>query len=225
MPAGIAGDQCNAQIVAAWGSLACGLALLSGCAAPAPPPAGKPPPAVGVAASAPAPAPLPLRPAGAVPPVVSPMVAEQRWLGEWFRDTPVTIALTDSDTLAVDVPLAHAFAAGNSAVKPALAAVLDRVATSLRRQPTMRISVAAPTDSGGASALATSRTQHVRDYLATRGVAATRVTGLGTARAGSAVQLRMAITPQPIGRLDDATLPVPILRVKPVLAPASGAKR
>ena len=65
----------------------------------------------------------------------------------------------------------------------------------------------------------------MRDYLATRGVAATRVTGLGTARAGSAVQLRMAITPQPIGRLDDATLPVPILRVKPVLAPASGAKR
>lgn len=221
VPAGIAADPCGAPTAAAWGSLACSLALLAGCAAPAPPAAGNPPLAVGAAGSAPAPAP----PRPAAPPVVSPLVAEQRWLGEWFHDTPVTIALADSGTLAVDVPLAHAFAAGNSAVKPALAAVLDRVATSLRRQPAMRISVAAPTDSGGTSALATSRTQHVRDYLATRGVAATRVTGLGTARAGGAVQLRMVITPQPIGRLDDASLPVPVLGVKPVVAPASGAKR
>jgi outer membrane protein OmpA-like peptidoglycan-associated protein len=205
-------------------ALVCGVAaLLVGCAAPTPPTNGQPAPPMGSTTTTPAPAPTPPRPAA---PVVSPLVAEQRWLDEWFHDTPVAIRLTDSSTLAVDVPLAHAFAAGSNVIKPALGAVLDRVATSLRRQPAMRLSIAAPTDNGAAAALATHRTQRVREHLASHGVVATRMTGLGTARAGTAVQLRMVMTPQPIGRLDDATLPVPTLGVKPVAStPASGVKR
>ena len=171
------------------------------------------------------PAPTPSRPAPP-PAAVSPLVSEQRWLDEWFRGTPVVIALADANTLAVDVPLANSFDSGSSKLKPALVAVLDRVATSLRRQPSMRVSIAAPTDAGAAVALASARAQRVREHLVSRGIAATRMAGVGTARAGAPVQLRLLIAPQAIGRLDDASLPVPTLGVRPTAAAAaSGAKR
>ncbi len=146
---------------------------------------------------------------------VSPLAVEQRWLEEWFRGTPVVITLHDRNTLVVDVPLANSFASGSSGVKPALAAVLDRVATSLLRQPALRVSITAPTDADGPAALAAGRTQQVRDQLIARGVAGTRTAALGAARAGTAVQLRLVAVAPLIVRLDDATLPPP---------PARGAK-
>lgn len=181
------------------------LALLGGCATPTPR-HGEPAPGA-PATTAPPPGPTP---PWAVPPAppVSPLVSEQRWLEEWFRGTPVVIALADVNTLAVDVPLAHSFDAGRSSIKPALSAVLDRVATSLRRQPMVRVSIAAPSDAaGGSVALATARAQKVREHLVSRGIAATRMAGVGTARAGAPVQLRLVIAPQAISRLDDASLP------------------
>ena len=128
-------------------------------------------------------------------PVESPLVTEQRWLAEWFRGTPVLVTLTEPQTLGVDTPLAHCFNAGSSTLKPALAAVLDQVATSLRRQPAMRVAIAAPADAGGNARLAASRAQTVREHLVSRGVAATRLTGSGTAPPGGAVQLRIVLGP------------------------------
>lgn len=191
------------------------IAALAGCAAPTSTVGSRPVPAPGPAGSEP-PAVPPARPAPPAP--VSPLVTEQRWLDEWFRGTPVVIALADHTTLNVEVPLANSFEAGRSVLKPALVAVLDRVATSLRRQATLRVSVAAPADAGGAAALATTRTQRVREHLVSRGVAAVRVAGGASARAGAPVQLRMVIAPQPIARLNDASLPVPALGIKPVAA-------
>ena len=198
---------------------------IAGCATPnVNPGAPGAPPRPGAVEPAPT---LPgARPTPPPAPVLSPAQSEQRFLEDWFRGTPVAIALADVNTLVVDVPLAHSFAPGSPAIKPALAAVLDRVATSLRRQPALRVSVAAPTDPNGAVALAANRSQQVRDHLIGRGVAASRMAGVGTARAGAPVQLRLTMQPQPIGRLDDATLPVPAMGVRPVVsAPASGAKR
>ncbi len=144
-------------------------------------------------------------------PAPSPLVAEQRWLDEWFRGTPVVIALADVNTLAVNVPLANSFRAGKSAPKPALVAVLDRVATSLLRQPGMRISIAAPPDAAGTAPttprLAVARAQQVRAHLVSRGVPLARVATISSARAGAPLQLRLLTTPQAIGRLDDAALP------------------
>lgn len=213
-------------------SVACGaiaaalllVALLGGCAAPATRPGGGAP-VTGSPGGEPSPGPATSRPAPPAP-VVSPLVTEQRWLDEWFRGTPVVIAMADSSTLGVDVPLINSFDAGSSRIKPALAAVLDRVATSLRRQPAMRVSIAAPADANGPAALAASRAQQVREHLVARNVAATRLGGAPAVRAGSALQLRIVIAAQPISRLNDATLPVPVGAVKPVAAtPASAAKR
>ncbi len=184
----------------------CWLALLAGCATP---------PAPTPTSGAPAPGAVALPPAAprATPPaaVISPLASEQRWFEDLFRGTPVVIALVDANTLAVDVPLANSFDAGKSAVKPALAKVLEYVTTSLRRQPAMRLSIAAPADAtAGNVALAAARAQQVREALLARGVAATRLAGVGTARAGAPVQLRLLIAPQGISRLDDATLPLPV---------------
>ena len=160
--------------------------------------------------------PMPLAP--------TPLIAEQRWLDEWFRGTPVVISLTDINTLAVDVPLANSFNAGSSNLKPALVAVLDRVATSLRRQPTLRVSVAAPPDAAAnTAALASTRAQQVRAHLVSRGVPAARMASVGSARSGAPVQLRLIAAPQAIDRLDDAALPPTSAGVKPTAA--SGVKR
>jgi outer membrane protein OmpA-like peptidoglycan-associated protein len=158
-------------------------------------------------------------------PPVSPLVVEKRWLDEWFHGTPVVIALHGDSALHVEVPLAHSFAAGSSTIKPALAAVLDRVATSLRRQAGTRVSIAAPADSGGAAAQASNRTQQVRDHLVARGVPGARITSLGIVRAGEPVQLQIVVAAQPISRLDDRALPVPAAAVKPTAATPESAPR
>ncbi len=166
------------------------------------------------------------RPGPPPAPALTPVQSEQRYLEDWFRGTPVSISLADVNTLVVDVPLVHSFAPGSTVIKPALAAVLERVATSLRRQPALRVSIAAPADPNAAVALAANRSQQVREHLIGRGVAASRMAGVGTARAGAPTQLRLTMLPQPLGRLDDATLPVPTMGVRPVVAaPASAAKR
>jgi outer membrane protein OmpA-like peptidoglycan-associated protein len=196
------------------------LSLFAGCATPGPAPT---PPGTGAPGSS---GPVPAAPGSPStrPPAPPPLVSEQRWLDEWFRGTPVVIALADIHTLAVDVPLAHSFDAGSSSIKPALAAVLDRVATSLRRQPAVRVSVATPTDaSGGTVALAAARGQQVREHLLSRGVAATRLAGVGTARPGAPVQLRLLAPAQAIGRLDE--LPAPSAGIKPTAAGPAPVKR
>jgi outer membrane protein OmpA-like peptidoglycan-associated protein len=158
-------------------------------------------------------------------PPVSPLVVEKRWLDEWFHGTPVVIALHGDSALHVEVPLAHSFAAGSSTIKPALAAVLDRVATSLRRQAGTRVSIAAAADVGGAAAQASNRTQQVRDHLVARGVPGARISSLGIVRAGEPVQLQIVVAAQPISRLDDRALPVPAAAVKPTAATPESAPR
>ena len=136
------------------------------------------------------------------------LATEQRWLQSWFKGTPVLIAQRDEGTLAVDVPREFCFDAGKSGVKPALAAVLDKVAESLRRRPAAQLLlVAAPGDAGvngasganaanGASgALAVQRAAQVQKHLRDRGVAAARLAAPAAAR-GAAVQLRIGM-PQP----------------------------
>lgn len=192
-------------------------ALCAGCATqPAPPPAPAVVPAAPSAVLPASPADGRTAPRPAPAPAPSPLAAEQRWLDDWFRGTPVSIALQAPATLAVDVPPAHSFEPGSAAPKAALVAVLDRVAESLRRQATTRITIATASDVGGAPALAQTRAQRVRDHLVSRHIAATRVSTLPGSTAGAGVQLRIVLPPAPIARLDDASLPVPASGVKPV---------
>jgi len=140
------------------------LGLLTGCATQAPIPV------------TPAPA------ASAVPVPAHPTLAsEQRRLAELFRGTPVVFEMQPDGSLRVAVPLHFCFDRGASTVKPALAAVLDRVARSQRHEST-RLRVAAAPDPGGrGQALARDRAESARDYLAARGIPAFRLSIAGGA--------------------------------------------
>lgn len=157
------------------------------------------------------------RPGQAMPPA-TPLATEQRWFEDWFRGTPVVIAVQNNSVLQVDVPLANSFDAGKADIKPALAAVLERVSESLRRQVGARITVSTPGDAGGAATLAQARASKVREHLVARRIAMPRISIAEGARAGGPVQLRLAIPQVPIARLEDSSSTVPARGVKPVAA-------
>jgi outer membrane protein OmpA-like peptidoglycan-associated protein len=107
--------------------------------------------------------------------------AEQARLADLFRGTPVVFAMQGDGSLRVTVPLRYSFDHGRYAVKPPLAAVLDRVARSQRHEST-RFAVAAPPDPNTRGVrLASDRAASTRDYLVARGIEPTRfsITPLG----------------------------------------------
>jgi outer membrane protein OmpA-like peptidoglycan-associated protein len=116
---------------------------------------------------------------------------ERQWLQSWFQGTPVRISQRGDGPLDVAVPLEFCFEPGRSALRPALAAVLDKLAESLRRVPSARLGlIAAPGDGRQAASLAAQRGARVRAHLRSRGVAAGQL-GLPTEGTAPEVQLRV----------------------------------
>jgi len=127
---------------------------------------------------------------GAAP---SALATEREWLQSWFKGTPVRIAQPSDGAVTIDVPREHCFDAGRSSVKPALAAVLDKVAQSLHRLPQARVQLlAAPDDAGGASGLAAQRAAQIQKELVHRGVRAARL-GPPSVTTVAAVQLHITL--------------------------------
>jgi outer membrane protein OmpA-like peptidoglycan-associated protein len=121
------------------------------------------------------------------------LAAERQWLRSWFGDTPVRIAQSSDTAISIEIPREFCFDPGHSHVKPALAAVLDKVAESLRRVPQLRLElIAAPADSAASTPLALQRATQMRVHLVDRGVPAGQLGGPQAAAAES-VQLRMAL--------------------------------
>lgn len=99
------------------------------------------------------------------------LVREAIWLRSWFEGTPVRVETPSSGLLRVAVPREFCFDPGRARVKPALAAVLAKLAESLRRQPQAELAlVATPEDAKPAKALAGERAAQVRRSLSERGV-------------------------------------------------------
>jgi outer membrane protein OmpA-like peptidoglycan-associated protein len=148
-------------------------ALLAGCAVPRGPTApGAPVPGAPPAAAA------------------TTIASEQRRLADALEGTPVVVESTPEGRLRIEVPIEFSFDKGRVAVKPPLAAVLDRIATGLRQQPGFEVRIAAPADAHGAGGnlLGQDRAAATRDYLVGRGVPVTRFTGL-TRGADAAVEV------------------------------------
>ena len=117
--------------------------------------------------------------------------AEQERLAELFQGTPVVFAMQSDGSLRVAVPLRYSFDPGRHAVKPPLAAVLDRVARSQRKEPT-RFTVSAPADPNGrGTSLATDRANSTRDYLVGRGIGPTRFS-IAAVQRGDTVEIVVA---------------------------------
>lgn len=163
-----------------WILMACA-ALLVGCASqrsPAPTstvwtPAPGNPAKPGVPATRePAPgAPSPVTPGGAQPAPAAPastiLKAEYDWLHELFGPTPVRLAQNKDGSITVRVPIQFSFDANGVSPKPALQAVLAKLAESMTRQPQATLLTEVP--GGMPRALA------VRDTLAAQGVPPGRV--------------------------------------------------
>jgi outer membrane protein OmpA-like peptidoglycan-associated protein len=99
------------------------------------------------------------------------LVVERKWLESWFDGTPVQISQGSEGVLEVAVPREYCFPPGGSTVKPALGAVLDKLAESVRRVPNSRLSlVAVPDDGSNNTQLALERGSYVRKHLLGRGV-------------------------------------------------------
>lgn len=123
------------------------LALLGACATPSPAPA----------------------PGAAVS-----LVSEQQRLAALFRGTSVAFSMQGNGSLYVTVPLHFSFDSRRAVVKPPLAAVLDRLASSQRSAAT-RFRVSAPADpSHHNTRLAQERAESTRDYLVAHGIAPMR---------------------------------------------------
>lgn len=133
-----------------------------------------------------------------VPPAAArgkhPLGVERDWLRSWFDGTPVNISQRDQGPLSVEVPLAFSFEAKRSAVKPALAAVLDKLAQSLRRTGALLPGLAAPADPAGPPALALQRAGALRAHLLSRGVPVAQL-GTPAATQAAVVQLRAELPP------------------------------
>jgi outer membrane protein OmpA-like peptidoglycan-associated protein len=124
---------------------------------------------------------------------------ERQWLESWFKDTPVRIVSPSPTTLEVEVPREFSFDPSRQAVKPPLAAVLDKLAESLRRNPQLRVDgLAAPGDTANPQrsdrALAIRRAGQVQTHLRQRGVASTRVSS-ATVSDSPVVSLRLTSVP------------------------------
>ena len=142
----------------------------------------------------------------AAPPPSGPLTPEQRaalpggltverhWLLSWFKGSPVSVTQRVDGAVTVSVPRSFCFDPGQSSVKPPLAAVLDKVAESLRRQPQAQLALAAPDDGGTHPALALQRAAQVQAQLRSRGVAARRLAA-PTVASVAAVQLRLEAPP------------------------------
>src|SRR4051812_4530449 len=101
------------------------LAIVSGCGTRGP---GASSPAPGAPSGGPQTG-APAHPSAPAPT----LAAEQQRLSALFEGTPVVFAMQHDGSLRVEVPLRFSFDPGSSTVKPPLAAVLDRIATSQRR--------------------------------------------------------------------------------------------
>lgn len=91
--------------------------------------------------------------------------------------TGIGVERTAQNELKVNVPSDFSFDVGRAAIKPQMRPVLDQFAQGL--DPNMRVRIVGHTDSTGSDAinnpLSIDRAHSVRDYLAGRGVAPTRV--------------------------------------------------
>lgn len=179
------------------------LLMLQGCgttkpaARPTSPPAAAtatPPAPTSVPAAAPSAAtPQAGAPAAAAAPRSGALVVERQWLQSWFNGTPVRIAQQGEGPVAIDVPQEFCFDAGRSAVKPPLAAVLDKLAQSLRRTPAARLPLlAAPADVPAVPGLALQRATQMRTHLLSRGVRAGQL-GTPSAATVASAQMRMEL--------------------------------
>ena len=104
---------------------------------------------------------------------------QKREMEEATAGTGVGVTQTEDNRLKLDIPSDISFAVGRADIQPNFRTVLDTFAAGLVKNPASNVTVIGHTDSSGSDAvnnpLSLNRAASVRDYLAGKGVAASRV--------------------------------------------------
>ncbi|MBX3620131.1 MAG: OmpA family protein [Rhizobacter sp.] len=107
----------------------------------------------------------------------------KRQMEQATQGTGIEVARTADNQLKLNVPNDVSFDVNSANIKPELRSVLDTFANSLRDDPNAQLSIIGHTDSTGSDAinnpLSLERARSVRDYLAARGVSASRIETAG----------------------------------------------
>ena len=111
------------------------------------------------------------------------MDERRRALEQAVKGSGVEVSRTPDNRLKLVASNEVAFSTGSVTLKPQLRGMLDPLAASLRDDTVTRVTVIGHTDSTGSEALndrlSLERAKSVRDYLVSKGVAATRVEIVG----------------------------------------------
>ena len=107
------------------------------------------------------------------------MQEQKRAMEDATRGTGVTVVQTPNNELKLEIPSDISFDTGSAVIKPAMRPVLDRFAQTLNANPVTQVRILGHTDSTGSDTLnnplSVNRAASTRDYLAGRGVDASRV--------------------------------------------------
>lgn len=99
------------------------------------------------------------------------------------QGTGVAVTQTQDNQLKLNIPSDISFDTGRADIKPNLRPILDQFANGLANQPNTEIRIVGHTDNVGSNAtndpLSMQRAQAARDYLSSRGVAASHVSIAG----------------------------------------------
>lgn len=110
------------------------------------------------------------------------MQNQEEKLRQQTAGTGVEVA-RQGDNVILNMPGHVTFATDSAQISPAFQGTLDQVATTIAEYRDTRVQVAGHTDSTGSESynqqLSQRRAQAVADYLASRGVATTRITTIG----------------------------------------------
>ncbi|MCB4811597.1 OmpA family protein [Methylovorus menthalis] len=111
------------------------------------------------------------------------MEEQKQQMEQATAGTGVQVSQTADNRLKLDIPSDISFDSGKSDIKPNFRPVLDSFAQSLTANPATKVTIVGHTDNTGTDAvnnpLSLNRAAHARDYLVTRGAAASRFTTEG----------------------------------------------
>lgn len=107
------------------------------------------------------------------------MEEQKRAMEQATAGTGVDVVQTADHQLKLEIPSDISFDVGRADIKPNFRPVLDRFAQTLNANPTTSVRIIGHTDSTGSDAvndpLSVNRASSARNYLADRGVAASRI--------------------------------------------------
>src|SRR5690606_21871864 len=111
------------------------------------------------------------------------MEEQRQKMEQASQGTGIDVTRTADNRLKLNIPADAGFDTNKSEIKPSLAAVLDKFASTMNEHTVTTVQIIGHTDSTGTDAinnpLSLARAESTRNYLVSRGVASQRISTAG----------------------------------------------